>query len=75
MDHDFPAGTGYKLTPVGHMVLEAQPNDNFYPRTGPSCVVNRVQKFHALTIETHINDLTPHLEKQKGKTMCVLIVD
>ncbi|KAJ8029124.1 hypothetical protein HOLleu_28451 [Holothuria leucospilota] len=89
LDHDFPAGAGYKITPVGHMLLQRKSDENIFaydelgrlhyrfPRTGPAYIVNRSQKFHALTIETHINDLVPLLHDQVGKdkTMCLLIVD
>ena len=88
-DHDFPTAAGNKISPVGYMVLESKfPSDTMtedelgrkhyiFPRSGESHIVNTVQKFHPLTIQTHVNDLTPLLRSraEKGKTLAVLIVD
>lgn len=58
-------------------IMNLNDSTTFTHGLGPSFIVNRAQKFHSLTVETHVNDLVLLLEeeKAKGKTMCILVVD
>ncbi|KAJ8038946.1 hypothetical protein HOLleu_16515 [Holothuria leucospilota] len=88
LDHDFPVGNGYKITPVGYMFLQPDKPSELtrdergdyhfsFPRTGPLYMVNRVQKQSPLTIECHVNDLLTILKEEvsQGKTMVTLLTD
>ncbi|KAJ8035130.1 Kielin/chordin-like protein [Holothuria leucospilota] len=87
-DHDLPIGHGYKITPVGYLLLESKnPKEMMrddsgrlhyqYPRTGPLYMRNTIQKVSPLTIQYHANNLVRVLSDRtsNGKSMLLLITD